>query len=93
MHMMPKSTDPSQQQQQKMMKYMPIIFVFIFYSMPSGLVLYFVTQSFLTVVEHYFIKRNTDHEAIAGISTGKNPDGTVAAGTGIQGKKKKHKKK
>ena len=92
MHMMPKSTDPSQQQQQKMMKYMPIIFVFIFYSMPSGLVLYFVTQSFLTVVEHYFIKRNTDHEAIAGISNGKNPDGSVAAGTGIQGKKKKHKK-
>ncbi len=89
MHMMPKSTDPQQQQQQKMMKYMPIIFVFIFYSMPSGLVLYFVTQSFLTVIEHYFIKRNTDHEAIAGVETGKNPDGSVKAGTGIQAKKKK----
>ena len=93
MHMMPKSTDPQQQQQQKMMKYMPIIFVFIFYSMPSGLVLYFVTQSLLTVVEHYFIKRNTDHETIAGVSTGVKPDGSIAAGTGIQGKKKKQNKK
>lgn len=97
MHMMPKSADPQQQQQQKMMKYMPIVFVFIFYSMPSGLVLYFVTQSFLTVIEHYFIKRNTDHEALAGVNTGVNPDGSVEAGTGIQHKishkKKKHQKK
>ena len=96
MHMMPKSADPTAQQQQKMMKYMPIIFVFIFYSMPSGLVLYFVTQSFLTVIEHIWIKRSTDHETIAGVSVPqKTKDGKeiVAAGTGISHKKTKKKSK
>ena len=95
MHMMPKSSDPTQQQQQKMMKYMPIIFVFIFYSMPSGLVLYFVTQSFLTVVEHYFIKRSTDHEPVknGAVATTNGTTGAVAAGTGVSGKKKSKKSK
>ncbi len=92
MHMMPKSSDPQQKQQQKMMKYMPIVFVFIFYSMPSGLVLYFVTQSLLTVIEHFFIKRNTDHEIEVATATQSDPTAPVAAGTGIQHKKKNQKK-
>ena len=43
---------PEQREQQKMMLIvMPIMFGFIFYNMPSGLVLYWVTNTVLTIVE------------------------------------------
>jgi YidC/Oxa1 family membrane protein insertase len=47
-----------QKQQQKMMLIlMPIMFGFIFYSMPSGLVLYWVVSTTLTIIEQAFIFR------------------------------------
>lgn len=57
MRMMPKSSDPQMESQQKMMRIMPVVFGFIFYAMPSGLVLYFVTQSLLSIVEHCLLKK------------------------------------
>lgn len=88
MGMMPKSEDPQAQQQQKMMKFMPLIFVFIFYTMPSGLVLYFVTQSLLTIIEHKLIKSKiakNDSQAVAVSTT--SGEVITPAGTGV-GKKK-----
>ncbi len=55
---MPKPADPQQAQQQKIMMFMPIIFGFMFYSMPSGLVLYWLTNTVLGIVEQYYIKRS-----------------------------------
>ena|GEM_PF-169951 len=50
---------PEQQQQQKMMKYMmPVMMLFIFYSMPSGLNLYIMTSTFAGVGEQYFIRKH-----------------------------------
>ncbi len=46
--------DPAQQQ---MMKMMPFIFAFVMYSFPSGLVLYFCVNMFLTILQQAFIKR------------------------------------
>lgn len=37
--------------QQKIMKWMPLLFLFIFYSMPSGLVLYWTVQNFLQIIQ------------------------------------------
>jgi YidC/Oxa1 family membrane protein insertase len=46
----------SQQQQAKMMTYLfPIVFFFIFWNMPSGLVLYWTIQNILTIGQQYMI--------------------------------------
>ena len=60
-----------------MMRVMPVVFGFIFYAMPSGLVLYFVTQSILTIVEHIFIKRSLKQPVPA--TTGDNGAAAVNA--------------
>ncbi len=47
-----------QKQQQNMMMLMPVIFVAIFYSLPSGLVLYWVVNTILMTVHQYSIKKS-----------------------------------
>lgn len=55
--MMPKSSDPQQRTQQKMMAFMPIIFAVILYRMPSGLTLYWTTSTLLSIGEQFLIRR------------------------------------
>ncbi|MBI4395302.1 MAG: membrane protein insertase YidC [Candidatus Omnitrophica bacterium] len=43
-------------EQQKMMMFMPIIFGFVFYSLPSGLVLYWFVNNILSIFHQLFIK-------------------------------------
>lgn len=50
--MMSVSTDPTQTQ---IMYLMPIIFTFMFWGFPSGLVIYWLTNSILTMIEQYYI--------------------------------------
>ena len=45
------SNDPTQQQMQAMMKYMPLMIAVMFAFFPSGFVLYFTVQSFITLVQ------------------------------------------
>jgi YidC/Oxa1 family membrane protein insertase len=45
------TTDPSQQ---RMMMLMPLIFGFMFYSLPSGLVLYYVTGTLVSMGQQWF---------------------------------------
>jgi YidC/Oxa1 family membrane protein insertase len=54
----PVATTPEQQQQQKMMKWMTLIFPLMFYNMPSGLNLYYVTSMAVGILES---KRIRDH--------------------------------
>jgi YidC/Oxa1 family membrane protein insertase len=50
--MMPTpSTDPSQQ---RMMMLMPLVFGFMFYNLPSGLVLYYVTSTLVSMAQQWF---------------------------------------
>jgi YidC/Oxa1 family membrane protein insertase len=53
--MMSVSTDPAQKQ---LMYMMPVIFTFMFWSFPSGLVMYWLTNSIMTMIEQYFIMKN-----------------------------------
>lgn len=47
------TSSPEQQQQQKiMMFFFPLFFGFLFYNFPSGLVLYWLTNTVLMVIEH-----------------------------------------
>jgi YidC/Oxa1 family membrane protein insertase len=50
------SADPSQA---KMMTFMPLIFIFIFLSFPSGLVLYWLVTNVLTIGHQWYINRKT----------------------------------
>ncbi|MDZ7816619.1 MAG: membrane protein insertase YidC [Planctomycetota bacterium] len=53
----PKPSDPNQQATQKIMKFMPLIFFFIFYTFPSGLVLYWLVRNITNIAETLWIKR------------------------------------
>lgn len=44
-------------EQTKMMAFMPLIFGFLFYQMPSGLVLYWFVNNVLTIIHQVFIKK------------------------------------
>ncbi|MDR2666025.1 MAG: membrane protein insertase YidC [Endomicrobium sp.] len=46
------TSDPTQR---KMMYIMPIVFTFMFWSFPSGLVIYWITSSMISTIEQYFI--------------------------------------
>lgn len=57
---MGSAVTPEQKEQQKIMLIvMPVVFGFIFYSMPSGLVLYWVVNTFLTIGEQAAMAKNT----------------------------------
>ncbi len=60
----PRAADPQQAQQQKMTMYiMMFVIGFIFYSMPSGLVLYFLTSTLVGIGEAKLIRRKLAAEA------------------------------
>jgi YidC/Oxa1 family membrane protein insertase len=58
--MMTATSDPTQQ---KMMYLMPVIFTFMFWGFPSGLVLYWLTNSVATIIEQYVIMRQQEAPA------------------------------
>ena len=54
--------DPSQQ---KVMLFMPIMFSVFFLFFPSGLVLYWVVQNLLSILQQWYINRTLANEAKA----------------------------
>ena len=55
---MPQSADPQAQAQQKMFKWMPLIFVLFLYNMPSGLTLYWTDSTTLGILEQWLTRRS-----------------------------------
>ena len=51
-------TEEQKQQQKMMLIIMPVMFGFIFYNMPSGMVLYWVVNTILTIAEQAAILKN-----------------------------------
>jgi len=52
--MTPSTVDPTQA---KIMMFMPIIFTFMFLSFPSGLVLYWLVNNILGIIQQYFVNK------------------------------------
>ncbi len=52
------ATDPQAQAQQKMMSFMPVMFAFILYNMPSGLTIYWTTSTLLSILESILIRKS-----------------------------------
>jgi YidC/Oxa1 family membrane protein insertase len=64
--------------QQKIMKYMPLMFLFMLYNFSAGLTLYWTVQNLLTILQMKLTK-NDDDAAVTVIphTKGKGPVGTV----------------
>jgi YidC/Oxa1 family membrane protein insertase len=56
-YLQPGSSDPQQQQQRQMMLIMSGVFVLMFYSFPSGLVLYWLVSNLLGIAQQVLINR------------------------------------
>jgi len=54
--MTPTTMDPTQA---KIMQFLPVIFTFMFLSFPSGLVLYWLVNNVLSIVQQYYINKYT----------------------------------
>ncbi len=63
--MSPRSDNPQARQQQKMMMFMPLFLLFVLYTAPSGLMLYFMMSSLFGVIEQKYIKRHLEAESEA----------------------------
>ena len=53
-------------EQAKLMMFMPVMFTFIFWSFPSGLVLYWLVNSLVTISEQLWMTRRTAHAGSTG---------------------------
>lgn len=53
-------------EQQKIMAFMPVIFGFLFYNMPSGLVLYWTVNTLLTLGQQFIMMKMTRHREAEG---------------------------
>ena len=62
---MPPATTPEAEMQQKMMKYMMIFMAFMFYKVPSGLGLYFITSSLWSIGERLLLPKVIHAPALA----------------------------
>ena len=51
----PKTVDPQQKMMQSMQYYFPLITVFIAWSLPAGLAIYWVTTTLFGIVQQYFV--------------------------------------
>ncbi|MDR0363164.1 MAG: membrane protein insertase YidC [Planctomycetota bacterium] len=98
MSLQPKPSDPQQAQQQKIMKIMPLMFVFIFYAMPAGLVLYFAVSALFGVIENWWMRKFLFPRLGLGDDPAAAAAGARSAGAGVgaaeivsQAKKKKKK--
>jgi YidC/Oxa1 family membrane protein insertase len=55
--MTPSTMDPKQA---KIMMFMPIVFTFMFLTFPAGLVLYWLVNNILAIVQQYFVNRKAE---------------------------------
>ncbi len=71
--LMPKATDEQSRVAQQMMMVMTVMMGVLFFKVPAGLCLYFITSSTWSLVERFLIKRFTPKAAFADL-----PDSTAA---------------
>jgi len=70
----PPATTPEAEMQQKMMKYMMVFMGFMFYKVPSGLGIYFITSSTWQICERLLLPKVTHATTTpGGINDDKNP--------------------
>ena len=71
----PPATTPEAEAQQKMMKYMMVFMAFMFYKVPSGLGIYFITSSLWQICERLLLPKVTPATVKAADPDDRNPPG------------------
>lgn len=66
--MMPKAADPQTQMTQTMMKYMTVFMGVIFFKVPAGLCIYFITSSIWSLFERKLVKRTIPPAGLTGVT-------------------------
>ncbi len=93
---MPPATDEQQAMQQKMMKYMMIVFGIMFFCVPSGLCIYFIASSLWSIGERKLMNKlmpSMAPGAAAAATAPPRPGRPGTNGESAAGKKGKHKHK
>ena len=99
--MMPKpgAGDAQAEQMQKVMKFMPIVFGFMFYNYASGLSLYWMTSNLITILEYRFIRKrfpvggpNGGGIPVTGKAAPGNPSASDVSQSGKGAKREKRKR-
>ena len=62
-------TPTTDNMQAKLMQFMPLIFIFIFYNWASGFVLYWLCNNVFTIAQQYLQNRNATDEAESAVTT------------------------
>ena len=65
------SGQESSQQMQTMLYMMPLMMLFIFYKMPSGVTLYYLVSGALSLVQQYFILKGRSDDGKDNIKSSK----------------------
>lgn len=65
-----QSTDPSQQQTQAILKFLPLMIGYFSLNVPSGLTLYWLTNNFVTTAQQLYLRRKFDAGNIASSASG-----------------------
>ena len=71
----PAAGDPMQR---RLFMMMPVIFTVLFLKFPSGLVLYWLTNNVLTIIQQVIYNRIRDKDASSGSANGKTPKQAAA---------------
>lgn len=75
------NSDPQAQAMQSAFKWMPLLFAFIFASLPSGLVLYYTVFTLTNLVQQVWSRRTSVKNAVPAPSDDATPSRAVARGT------------
>ena len=81
----PPATTPEAEMQQKMMKYMMVFMGFMFYKVPSGLGIYFITSSLWAIGERLLLPKIT--HAAADKETEDEADASKGADSASRGRR------
>jgi len=84
---MSKVKDPMQQQQQRFMMIMPVVFTVICVNLPSGLVLYWFVNNLLGIGQQWLVNRHTGKLESANGAAGGAPSGKGTPGKTPKGEK------
>ena len=90
-------SNPQAQQMQVFMKIMPVVLMFFAFTMPTGVVLYWLTTNIWTIVQQRIILRAVPHEPVSGTAKAvpaekEKPAAEAKPKTGTPNKNKKKKR-
>lgn len=90
---MPPATDDNSRMQQKMMKYMMVLIGFMFFTVPSGLCIYFIASSLWGIAERKLLPKTLPTGANGGTGVANRATADVTATNGAAARRERRKQR